>query len=237
MGIELGTAMAIAGGTSLVSTAMQSRAQSRATDAAIQAQLAAPRVGLQTYQTLERYLDGAPEITPDMYEAAKYYELEGGDYDRLERSIYERETGMWETDFRDALRMVDEEMAQRGFSSTIDDAARYRLASKLAENLRLGAEHATQTRYALEQQALTGRSAWSQAEATRRTAFNLAPIDIWMNRARLGTSAISGAQTTGSNIAGTIMSGAEAQNAMWGDLLTSGGNMLSSYMMWDALKS
>lgn len=231
----VGEALVISAAAGVVGSAWSAHKTSKAIKGAAKTAAQGPAIGRREYMALEEYLGGAPTIPEGAYVPSKYYSLEGGDYDALERSLYERETGMWEPDFQDALRMIDEEMARRGFGSTIDDEARYRLATNLAERLRTSAAGATATRYGLQRQDLASRSAFEQAEAGRRTAFNLSPIDLWFKRAQLGVGSMGMGVDLGTSLADLQVSGQQLQNQIVGGVSGGLGELASSYAIYKAL--
>ena len=234
MGIE--TALIVSAVAGAGASVHASNVASRATREGINAIKGAPGRGLRAYAALEEQLGGAPTVDPDMFRQAQFFGLGADDIANLSQSMFQQQTALVMPQFEDALQLVDQDMAKRGFASSIDDETRFRLADRLMQNMlgaAAGSNVAATTLFGEEQ---ARRTAFGQTEAQRETAFNMSPIDIWFNRAQLGQGAMGQAGQNAANLAQVSQQGANAQANIWGGFTSNMQNLASSYGAWQALK-
>lgn len=234
MGIE--TALIVSAVAGAGASAYAANKAEKATREGINALKGAPKRGLEAYKALEYELGGAPEIDPDVFRSAEFFGLGAEDAASLARNLFASQTALAIPQFEDALQMVEQDMAKRGFASSIDDETRFRMADRLYQNLLGAASQASVAATSLWGEEQARRTAFSQAEAQRGTAFGMAPIDIWFNRAQLAQGAMGQAGQNAANIAQFSQAGANAQANVWGGFASNLSNLATSYAAWNALQ-
>lgn len=122
-----------------------------------------------------------PQYIKADFTGANYTPVEGGDFDRLEKNLYEGASSKLGRAYQDAVARQREELSQMGAlnspSQFLEGSARSALDRGYFENLEQASRDAATTVLGLKQTEAARRTAFDTGEAARRTGFDVAEAD------------------------------------------------------------
>ena len=154
----MGWPTAIVTGISVISGISQARSAKRAAKKTQQAIGAAPGRALESLGQFEQQFGGPPG----------FERLTGGDYEALQRSLYEQQTGLFQPQFEESQRRIFEDAARRGLPSSIISETQEGLGRTRDLALQQAAASSVGQRYGLQAEELARLNAFQQQQYQSR---------------------------------------------------------------------